>query len=177
MPEQARDADGHEMPHYMSTIAGLTEHANALRGATIEEFDWAAVANQLRTIEKDLGEKRREIEGLATDVMQASRKANPEGSKMVYESDRGDLREQVTRKRSFNSSGILVALMEHVPTIGEALEVLQSANALALNWKVSFLENVADRYGFDLPTTHHEIEDGDPDYLVGVVSVSEMKRG
>jgi len=162
---------------YEESLAGLTENANALRLAAIDEEDWAMVANQLRTIEVDLGKKRREIEGDASDVAQAARDANPMGKKLVYESDRGDLVEWTKRTYSYNSSGILMAVMDYIPDLGAALRTLIEANAVELKWKISFLENVADRLGFDFRKAHHEIEDGDPEYLVGVVSKSEMKRG
>jgi hypothetical protein len=166
------------LKQYEADLAGLTEHANALRHAVIEEEDWALVANQLRSIEVDLGSKRREIEADATDVAQASRDAEPFGTKLVYESDRGKLVEQIKRTYSFNSSAILARVMEiSSMTFGETIGALQGYNALSLTWKISFLENVADRYGFELRRAHHEIEDGDPDYLVGVVSKSAMKRG
>ena len=165
-------------PQYIGVLAGLTEYTNALRLAEIEEHDWAMVANQLRRIEVDLGKKRREIEEQATDVAQASRDANPLGKKLVYESDRGKLVEQTKRTRSFNTSGILAAIARGID--GGPLEAIQTAvaeRALTLSWKVSYLENIADRLGIDVPTTHHEIEDGDPEYLVGVVSTSKMVRG
>jgi hypothetical protein len=166
------------LKQYETDLAGLTEHANALRLATIDEEDWALVANQLRSIEVDLGAKRREIEGEASDVAQASRDANPLGKKLVYESDRGSLVEQTKRVRSFNTSGILAALARGVDgTLLEAIQTAVEENALTLSWKVSYLENIADKLGIDIPTTHHEIEDGDPDYLVGVVSTSKMVRG
>ncbi len=169
---------GQELPEYLSTVAGLTELTNALRLAVIEEADWAMISNQLRTIEKDLAGKRREIEALATDVMQQAREADPLRSPLVYESEQGELREQTTRIRSFNTSGILAAIAEGLDAGPlDAIQAAVSANALELKWKVSFLENVADKLGIDLPTTHHEIEDGDPDYLVGVVSTSKAARG
>ncbi len=169
---------GQELPEYLSTVAGLTELTNALRLAVIEESDWAMIANQLRTIEKDLATKRREVEGLATDAMQEARKAEPSRSPLVYESNQGELREQIKRTRSYNSSGILAAVMYAGElSIGEAIRELVAINALELKWKISFLENLADRFDFEIPTTHHEIEDGDADYLVGVVSTSKAARG
>lgn len=167
-----------DSPEYIATIAGLTEYTNALRLSYIEEEDWAVVANQLRTIEKDLAEKRREVEAQATAVAQAARDANPTGKKLVYESPQGDLVEETKRAYSYNSGGILAAVMEAGElTIGEAIRELRSFNALELKWKISFLENLGDRYGFELPRARHEIEDEDPDYLVGVVTTSKMTRG
>ncbi len=169
---------GREGEVYEWALAGLTELTNALRLAPVPEHDWATVANHLRTIEVDLGEKRREIEQEATDVAQASRTAEPMGKKLVYESDRGNLVEQTTRVRSFNTSGILAAIAEGLDAGPlDAIVTAVEAKALELKWKVKALENVADRLEIDLPTTHHEIEDGDPDYLVGVVSTSKMVRG
>lgn len=165
------------MSAHESALAGLTEHANALRDAPIPEEVWALVANHLRSIEIDLAKKRLEVQDQASAVAQAARDAEPLGKKLVYESDRGALVEKTIRRRSFNSSGIFAAVMNAGEfTVGEALQALTGANAVELGWKISFLENVADKYGFDLPTTHHEIEDGDPEYLVGVVSTSKMER-
>jgi len=166
------------MKDYEVALAGLTENTNALRTAVILEEDWALVANHLRTIEVDLATKRKEIEHEAEWQAKATREANPEAKPLVYESPRGKLKEQIERTYSFNDSGILAAVMEAVGgSLGDALRVLRGANALELKWKISFLENVADRYGFDLPRTRKEIEDGDPGFLVGVVSTSKMVRG
>ena len=164
------------MRSYEAALAGLTENANAIRHASIPEEDWALVANHLRVIEVDLATKRREIEQDATDLASATRKANPDARKTVYESERGKLVEQVKRTRSFNSSGWLAAVMKAGYTIGEAIQTLVKSNGLELKWKITGLENVADRLGIDYQTAHHEITDGDPDYLVGVVSTSKMVR-
>lgn len=167
------------MKDYISQLAALTEAANGIRLAVVEEEDWAMVANHLRAIEVDLAKKRREIEQEATEVAQTARDAQPMGKKLVYESDRGNLVEQTRRAYSYNSSGILKAVMEMGGdmSVGAAVALLQSSNALELKWKISFLENVFDRLGFDYRKAHHEIEDGDPEYLVGVVSTSKMVRG
>ena len=91
------------MKPYEESLAGLTEHTNALRLATIDEEDWALVANHLRTIEVDLGKKRREIEADATAIAQETRKTEPYGKKVEYESDRGSLVEQ--KSRAYSSPG------------------------------------------------------------------------
>ncbi len=166
------------MKPYEEALAGLTEHTNALRLATIDEEDWALVANHLRTIEVDLGKKRREIEAEATAVAQETRKTEPYGKKVEYESDRGSLVEQKSRAYSFNTSGLLMALLDRGDwTLSQAIQAFREANALKLVWKISFLENVADRYGFELPKADHQIEDGDAEYLVGVVTTVKMVRG
>jgi hypothetical protein len=166
------------MKPYEESLAGLTEHANALRLATIDEEDWALVANHLRVIEVDLGKKRREIEADATAVAQEARKAEPYGKKVEYESERGSLVEQTKRVYSFNTPGLLSALLEQGDwTLTQAIRAFQEANALSLVWKISFLENVADRYGLHLVKADHEIEDGDAEYLVGVVTTTKMVRG
>lgn len=162
---------------YEVALAGLTENTNALRTAVILEEDWALVANHLRTIEKDLAAKRQEIEKEATWQAKATRETNPEASPLVYESDRGKLVEQIERTYSFNDSGIITAVMEATGAgFPGAIGILRGANALKLEWKISFLENVADRFGFDVPRTRKQIEDGDPDFLVGVVATSKMVR-
>ena len=166
------------MKPYEEALAGLTEHTNALRLATIDEEDWALVANHLRTIEVDLGKKRREIEAEATEVAQETRKVEPYGKKVEYESDRGSLVEQKSRAYSFNTSGLLMALLDRGDwTLSQAIQAFREANALKLVWKISFLENVADRYGLHLTKADHEIDDGDPEYLVGVVTTIKMVRG
>ena len=166
------------MKPYEEALAGLTEHTNALRLATIDEEDWALVANHLRIIEVDLGKKRREIEADATTVAQETREKEPYGKAVVYESDRGALVEQTKRVYSFNTSGLLMALQDRVDcTLSQAIQGFQEANALTLSWKISFLENVADRFGFELPKADHEIDDDDPEYLVGVVTTVKMVRG
>lgn len=176
-PREARFMAPELIDHNVA-LAGLTEWTNAIRLMVVPEEDWALVANHLRTIEKDLAEKRREIESEATAVAQAARTAEPFGKKLVYESDRGALVEQTTRTRSFNTPGILAAIARGVDgTLLEAIQTAIEENALSLTWKISYLETIADRLGLDIPTTHHEIEDGDPDYLVGVVSTSKMGRG
>ncbi len=163
---------------YEWALAGLTELTNALRDAVIPEEAWALVANHLRSIEKDLATKRREVEADATHVASEARKAEPFGEKVVYESTQGALVEETTRVRSYNSSGILAAVMEHGDlSFVEAIVLLTNANALELKWKISFFENVADKLGFDYRTARHEIEDGDAEYLVGVVSTTKMVRG
>ena len=136
------------------------------------------VSNHLRSIEKDLATKRQEIEKETTWQAKTTRETNPGAKPLVYESDRGKLVEQITRTYSFNDSGILAAVMEGTDSeLGGAIRILRESNALKLEWKISFLENVADRFGFDVPRTRREIEDGDPDFLVGVVSTSKMVRG
>ena len=166
------------MKPYEEALAGLTEHTNALRLATIDEEDWALVANRLRTIEVDLGKKRREIEADATTVAQEARKKEPYGKKVVYESEQGKLVEQKEYDYSFNTPGLLMALLDRGDwTLSQAVQAFQEANALKLSWKISFLENVADRFGFELPKADHEIEDGDAEYLVGVLTTVKMVRG
>lgn len=173
-----KDGEKTTVELYEWALAGLTELTNALRDAEIPEEDWALVANHLRSIEKDLAKKRREVEADASFVASEARKAEPFGEKVVYESPQGDLHEEITRVRSFNSSGILAAVMEHGDLgFAEAIVLLSNANALELKWKISFLENVGDKLGFDFRTAHHEIEDGDPEYLVGVTSTTKMVRG
>lgn len=165
------------MKDYEIALAGLTENTNAIRTAVIDEEDWALVANHLRLIEVDLATKRREIEDTATDVAQKQLKEDPTGVLPKYESDRGNLVPRTKRTYSFNDSGILLNLMRvGVLNLGEALLVLKRSNALALNWKITGLENVADRYGLELRRATREIEDGDPDYMVGVVSTVKMER-
>ncbi len=166
------------MKPYEEALAGLTEHTNALRLAVIDEEDWALVANHLRTIEVDLGKKRREIEADATAVEQAARKAEPYGKPVVYESEQGNLVPQKKRAYSFNTPGLLSALLDRGDwTLTQAINAYEEANALKLSWKISFLENVADRYGLHLTKADYEIEDGDPEYLVGVVTTVKMVRG
>ena len=166
------------MKPYEEALAGLTEHTNALRLAVIDEEDWALVANHLRTIEVDLGKKRREIEADATTVAQEAREKEPYGKAVVYESDRGTLVEQTKRVYSFNTSGLLSALLNLGDwTLTQAINTYEEANALSLVWKISFLENVADKYGLHLTKADHEIEDGDAEYLVGVVTTVKMVRG
>lgn len=162
---------------YEVALAGLTENTNALRLAVVPEEDYALVANHLRSIEVELAAKRRDIEKEAEAIAQAQREANPASSPLVYESDRGKLKEVIERTYSFNDSGILAVVIETTGSIGEALRVLREVNALELKWKISYLETLADRVGFDLPRTRREVEDGDPDFLVGVVSKSKMVRG
>lgn len=165
------------MKDYEIALAGLTENTNALRTAVIEEEDWALVANHLRLIEVDLATKRREIEDTATDVARKQMEADPTGVLPKYESDRGNLVPRTKRTYSFNDSGILLNLMRvGVLNLGEALLVLKRSNALDLSWKITGLENVADRYGLELRRANREIEDGDADYMVGVVSTVKMER-
>ena len=166
-----------ELKSYEIALAGLTENTAVIRTATIEESDWAMVANHLRSIEVDLATKRREIEAEATHVAQTQLAAEPEASLPVYESDRGNLVPRTKRSYSFNDSGILLGVMgAGVMGIGEALAVLKKANALTLTWRISGLENIADRYGMELRRARREIEDGDPEFLVGVVSTVRMER-
>ena len=114
----------------------------------------------------------------ATAVAEEARKAEPYGKAVVYESDRGSLVEQKKRVYSFNTSGLLMALQDRVDcTLSQAIQGFQEANALKLSWKISFLENVADRFGFELPKAEWEIDDDDPQFLVGVVTTVKMVRG
>ncbi len=166
------------MKPYEESLAGLTEHTNALRLAVIDEEDWALVANHLRIIEVDLGKKRREIEADATAVEQEARKKDPYGKSVVYESERGNLVPKKDNNYSFNTSGLLSALLNRGDwTLTQAINTYEEANALSLTWKISYLRNVADKYGLHLTTADHEIEDGDAEYLVGVVTTTKMVRG
>lgn len=166
------------MKPYEAALAGLTENANAIRLAPIEMEDWAMVANHLRIIEKELAEKRREIEAEATDFARKTRAENPGASKLEFESDQGKLVERFKNSYSFNSTGIILKAVDLVPsgTIGEALRELRRSKALDLAWKISYLQNFADRWGMELPTATKEIEDEDPDYLVGRVRTVYMVR-
>ncbi len=171
--EERRTSSAHE-----SALAGLTEHANALRDAPIPEEDWALVANHLRSIEIMLAEKRREVEEQASEVARAARKLHPSSREVRYESPRGNLVEQKKRVRSYNTSGLLAKLVDAGDlTLVEAIQEYESMNALTIGWKVTGVENTADRYGFDVPTARHEITDGDAEYLVGVVTTVKMVRG
>lgn len=162
-----------------AALAGLTEQTNAIRHSIVPEEHWALVANHLRLIEKELGDKRREIEAEATEAANLLLKADPDVQLKPLESDRGNLVPRKKRAYSFNTSGILHAAIVASPegTVGAALSSLQKAGALVIDWKISYLENWADRWGVDLPKTPREIEDGDPDYLVGVVTTVKMERG
>jgi hypothetical protein len=168
--------DKPDLTDYEIALAGLTENANAIRRAIVPEEDWALVANHLRLVEGDLAEKRREIEKEASEIAQRSREANPSAPKLVLESDRGKLVERTKRSYSYNSSGIMGKALEVFDHIGQAVLELQSLNALELKWKISGLENFGDRYGVEIRRAPREIEDGDPEYLVGVVTTSRMER-
>ncbi len=156
-------------------LAGLTEHANAFRNHTVEESEWAATANRLRKIEVLLGEKRREIESEATHVAQAQRTANPQSAKVKYESDQGDLVEQIKYAYSFNRSRIFADMMQRTGTPLGALRQLVDGGALGLDWKITGLQRVAQTFDFPLQVVGHEIEDGDEAH-VGKTATSKVVR-
>lgn len=73
-------------------------------------------------------------------------------------------------KRSYNTNGILAAFF---PVTGvnpaASLEVLMAADAVRLSWRWAQLQAAAQLYDVTLAVAKHEIEDGDPDALVGEV--------
>ena len=65
-------------------------------------------------------------------------------------------------KRSYNTNGLLAAF-------DGGLRDLMASDAVRLQWRWSQLQQVAEAYDVTLSIAKHEIEDGDPDALVGEV--------
>lgn len=78
--------------------------------------------------------------------------------------------------RSYNTSGLLAAFGGL-----SALPELVAADVVRINWQWSNLQKEANRRDVSLTVAKHEIEDGDPDALVGEVwktrLVPQPKRG
>lgn len=69
-------------------------------------------------------------------------------------------------KRSYNTNGILAAFAQ---VVNDPLQVLLDADAVRLEWRWTELRDVANRFDVILSIAPHEIEDGDPEALIGEV--------
>jgi hypothetical protein len=76
--------------------------------------------------------------------------------------------------RTYNTNGLLAAFAD--PRVGGiSLQKLVNAGAVKLEWQWKKLQAAADRYNVTLAVAKHEIEDGDPEALVGEVWKSVVK--
>lgn len=78
--------------------------------------------------------------------------------------------ERNSASRTYNTNGILAAFtgaIEEGPE--QALSDLLMERAVELKWRWTQLQRAANKYDVTLTIAHHEIEDGDPEALVGEV--------
>ena len=91
----------------------------------------------------------------------------------VVAGDTGDefvVTESRSAKRTYNTNGILAAFGRSDHAL--ALRALMEVDAVRLTWRWSQLQTAAQRHDVTLAVAKHEIEDGDPDALVGEVWTS-----
>jgi len=89
----------------------------------------------------------------------------------VVAGDTGDefvVTESRSAKRSYNTNGIFAAFAR-TSTPTEILQALLAEDAVRLTWRWTQLQAAAQRHDVMLAVAKHEIEDGDPDALVGEV--------
>ena len=76
--------------------------------------------------------------------------------------------ESRSAKRSYNTNGLLAAFGEGIADMF-GLHKLIDSGAVRLQWQWTGLNRLAEEYDVTIPVAKHEIEDGDPDALVGEV--------
>jgi hypothetical protein len=89
--------------------------------------------------------------------------------------DGSDYRAVTNRKavRSYNTNGILIAFSD--ARTDDPLRLLMEADAVRLQWRWTQLKNACHRYDVPLDIAFHEIEDGDPDAMVGEIWTDDLR--
>ena len=135
-------------------VTRLQEAVSDLSEWPIPEDDSVDTVGLLRAAEVKLAELRRrlvaEMDGTETGEMYRA-----------VETRRA--------KRSYNTNGILAAFTHALGSGRDALAELYADGAVRLQWQWTKLQAAADEYDVTWSVAKHEIEDGDPDALVGEV--------
>lgn len=149
-------------------IEGMRKTLTALKLCPVSEDELVDVAGEVKALVAALTEYRKGLEA------EMPAKATGKGYRAT---------ESRTAKRSYNTNGILAAFSRAKTPRGASVPFwnhsgylggLLEADAVRLTWRWTELKAMAERYDVTLTVAHHEIEDGDPDALIGEVWSSRI---
>lgn len=139
-------------------IETIRAAAGALRAQPVSDEQIVDVIGHTRALERRLAEWRRGLESEVT--------SGDKGTEF-------EVQESRSAKRSYNTNGILAAFTQGMHRPEEALYELIAEDALRLTWRWTQLQAAAQRHDVTLAVAKHEIEDGDPDAVIGEVWTSK----
>ena len=142
--------------HTFDFIDAVEAAFGALKNHAVPGDEMVDTIGRLKALEGRLSRYRKDLE---SEVI-----AGDTGDEFVVTEAR-------SAKRSYNTNGILSAFAE-APTGHSALQLLLAEDAVRMTWRWSQLQTAAQRHDVTLAVAKHEIEDGDPDALVGEVWTS-----
>jgi len=138
-------------------IEGMRKTLGSLKLCPLSEGELVDVAGEVKALVAALTEYRK---GLEAEMP----------SKAVGRGYRAT--ESRSAKRSYNINGILGAFGRVVydgAGYDDPLRLLMAEDAVRLTWRWTQLQAAAEQHDVTLSIAKHEIEDGDPDALVGEV--------
>ncbi len=144
-----------ELQGPFALIEGMRKTLRALKLCPVTEDELVDVAGEVKALVAALTEYRMGLEA------EMPPKAVGEGYRAT---------ESRTAKRSYNTNGILAAFEGGFGIRPDgALRTLIEADAVRLTWRWTELKAAAQKFDVTLAIAQHEIEDGDPDALIGEV--------
>ena len=145
-----------EMTDTHVLIADVQASFGALKNHAVPGDEMVDTIGRLKSLEGRLSRYRKDLES------------------EVVAGDRGEefvVTEARSAKRTYNTNGILAAFLTDSEGF-DSLRMLMQADAVRLTWRWSQLQTAAQRHDVTLAVAKHEIEDGDPDALIGEVWTS-----
>jgi len=142
--------------HTFGFINDVESAFGALKNHAVPGDEMVDTIGRLKALEGRLARYRKDLE---SEVV-----AGDTGEEFVVTEAR-------SAKRTYNTNGILSAFLTDQEGF-DSLRMLMQADAVRLTWRWSQLQTAAQRHDVTLAVAKHEIEDGDPDALVGEVWTS-----